>query len=59
MIILLYGSEIVVWREKERSRIRIAQIDNLRDLLDIRIVCEMHMKKQKYSRKKVFFNILI
>ena len=30
------GSETMVWREKERSRIRILQMDNLRGLLGIR-----------------------
>ena len=30
MFVLLYGNEIVVWREKERSRIRGVKMDNLR-----------------------------
>ena len=34
--VLLYGSEIVVWREKERSRGRAVQMDNRRGLLGIR-----------------------
>ena len=33
---LLYGSETMVWKEKEKSRIRAVQIDNLRGLLGIR-----------------------
>ena len=32
---LMYGSEIIIWREKERSRIRAVQID-LRGLVGIR-----------------------
>ena len=28
--VLMYGSETVLWKEKERSRIRVVQIDNLR-----------------------------
>ena len=31
-----YGSETMIWREKERSRIRDVQMDNLRGLLGIR-----------------------
>ena len=34
--VLLYGSETMIWREKERSRIRDVQMDNLRGLLDVR-----------------------
>ena len=30
-----YGSETMIWREKERSRIRAVQMDNLRGLLSI------------------------
>ena len=30
------GSETMLWREKERSRIRAVQMDNLRGLLSIR-----------------------
>ena len=33
MPVLLYGSETMMWREKERCSIRIVQIDNLRGLL--------------------------
>ena len=28
--VLMYGSETIIWREKERSRIRAVQMDNLR-----------------------------
>ena len=31
-----HDSETMIWREKERSRIRVVQIDNLRCLLGIR-----------------------
>ena len=31
-----YGSETMLWMEKEISRIRAVQMDNLRGLLDIR-----------------------
>ena len=34
--VLMYGSETVIWREKERSRISAIQMDNLRGLLGIR-----------------------
>ena len=36
MPVLIYGSETMVWREKERSRIRAAQMEYLRSLLGIR-----------------------
>ena len=32
----MYGSEIMLWKEKERSRISAVQMDNLRELLGIR-----------------------
>ena len=34
--VLTYGSEMIIWREKERFRIRAVQIENLRFLLGIR-----------------------
>ena len=34
--VLTYGSETMLWKEKERSRIKAVQMDNLRDLLGIR-----------------------
>ena len=36
MPVLTYGSETMLWREKERYRIRAVQMDNLRSLLGIR-----------------------
>ena len=32
MPVLTYGSEIMLWKEKESSRIRVVQMDNLRSL---------------------------
>ena len=34
--VLMYGSEKMLWKEKERSRIRTVQMDNLRGLHGIR-----------------------
>ena len=34
--VLMYGIETMIWKEKERSRIRAVQMDNLRGLLGIR-----------------------
>ena len=34
--VLMYGSETMIWREKERSRVRAVQMDSLRGLLGIR-----------------------
>ena len=33
--VLMYGSEKMLWREKERSRVRAVQMDNLRGMLGI------------------------
>ena len=33
VLVLMYGSETMLWKEKERSRIRDVQMDNLRGLL--------------------------
>ena len=38
---LLYGSERMIWRENERSRIRTVQMDNFRGLLGIKIMDRM------------------
>ena len=35
--VLLYGSKAVVWKEKEKSWIRVMQVDSLRDLFFVRI----------------------
>ena len=34
--VLTYGNETIIWRKKERSSIRVVQMDNLRGLLGIR-----------------------
>ena len=34
--VLTYGSETMLWEEKEISRIRVVQMDNLRGLLGFR-----------------------
>ena len=34
--VLMYGSETMLWKEKEKSRVRAVQMDNLRGLLGIR-----------------------
>ena len=34
--VLIYGNETMIWKEKEMSRSRAVQIDNLRSLLGIR-----------------------
>ena len=34
--VLMFASEIMLWREKERSRMRAVQMDNFRGLLGIR-----------------------
>ena len=36
--VLMYGSETIIWKEEEKSRVRAVQIDNLRELLDIRMM---------------------
>ena len=36
MTVFMYGSETVIWREKERSGIRVVQMNNLRGQLGMR-----------------------
>ena len=36
VLVLIYGSKTMLWKEKERSRIRAVQMDYLRGLLGIR-----------------------
>ena len=38
LIPVMYGSETMLWKEEERSRIRAVQMDNLRVLLGIRMM---------------------
>ena len=33
--VLMYGSEIMIWKKEERSKIRVVQIDKIRSLLGI------------------------
>ena len=46
--VLMYDSETMVWKEKERSRMRAVQMDNLRGLLGIR-----RMDSPEYADKGV------
>ena len=40
MPVLIYVSETMIWKEKERSRIKAVQIDNLRGFLGMKnIIC--------------------
>ena len=41
VLVLTYGSEKMLWKEKERSRIRAVQMDNFRGLLGIRRMDEV------------------
>ena len=34
--VLLYGNETMIWKEKERSMIRVVQMDNLRGFLVVK-----------------------
>ena len=36
MHVLMYGSETMLWKEKEKSRVSTVQMDNLREFLGIR-----------------------
>ena len=57
--VLLYGSELMIYEEKERSRIRNLQIESLRSLFGIRRIYRMlnvwirkmcRVRKGKYER---------
>ena len=54
--LLTYGSETMLWKEKEKSRIRAVQMDNLRGLLVIRRMHRVPYKgivgSDKGSRRK-------
>ena len=43
--VLKYGSETMVWREKERSRILAVKVNNLRGLLVIRRMDKSQMHR--------------
>ena len=34
--VIMYGSETMLWKKKERFKIRAVKMDNIRGLLDIR-----------------------
>ena len=36
MAVLMYGSETMIWKEEDRCKIRMVQMDKIRSLLDIR-----------------------
>ena len=36
VLILMYGSETMLWKEKERSKVKAVQMDNLKGLLGFR-----------------------
>ena len=36
VLVLMYGSETMLWKEKEKSRVRAVQMDTLRGLLGLR-----------------------
>ena len=37
-VLVMYGSVTMVWTKEERSLIRVVKMDNLKDLLGIRII---------------------
>ena len=49
----LYGSKTMLWKKKERYRIRAIQIDNLRDLLGIR-----RMNRVLNTRIREFYGVM-
>ena len=56
--VLIYGSKTTLWKEKERSRIRAVQMDNLRGLLGIsRKNRVMNARIRKLCRMMVFSGV--
>ena len=43
--VLMYGSECQVWKEKERSRVRAVQMDNLRGMLGVKRIDRMRNER--------------
>ena len=39
--VFMYSNEIMIWKEKERSRIRVVQMENLRGSLNIRTMVKV------------------
>ena len=48
--VLMYGSKTMLWREKERSRVRAVQMDSLRGLLGIRRMDSLEFKDKGVLR---------
>ena len=59
MPVLIYGSETVIWKEKERSRIRAVHMVNFRGLLSIKrmdIVLNARIRQLYGVRKGLVFS---
>ena len=52
MPLLMFDSETMIWKEKERSRIRAVDMDNLRGQLGIR-----RMDKLPNTRRKKMYGV--
>ena len=52
MPVLMYGNETMIWKKKERSRVRAVQMDNLWGLLGIR-----RMDKVPNARIKELYKV--
>ena len=46
----IYGSETMIWKEKEKSRIRVVQTDNLRGLLGIKRMDKVPNARKGWKR---------
>ena len=46
--VLIYGSETMLWKQEERSRIRAVQMDNLKELLGIRRMDGVVWSKERF-----------
>ena len=44
--IFMYGNETILWKEKERSRVRAVQMDNLRVLLESLLVSVVMLRNK-------------
>ena len=60
MPVRTYGSETMIWREKERYRIRAVQIDNLTGLLGIKRMDKVlnGCVRELYGQKKIDEGVL-
>ena len=52
MPVLMYGSETMLWKEKERSRIRAVHMKNLRGLLGIRRMDSLECTNKRVVRSE-------